>query len=372
MFKSITIPLGERVVVFKNGVPVQFLGPGKHTLWGSGKTTTRIKIDSLIVDLPPEVRAIIPAEAIETVTVGNRQRALLYFEGAPKRYLRPGTHRFWTLAGSVTLRAFSIDEDVPDLTGSELALIPNTDLCVATILQNQRGLLYEQGRFVSTLAPGRYVRWSPPNAAVVIKALDMRQKQVTITGQDLMTRDKVTLRLTLTAEYVPADAATLVHSVVDVDASIYLLIQLAARDYVAAVSLDELLEGRERFSAYLAEKTVIRAREIGVELRRIGVKDIILPGEMKVLLNRVIEAEKQADANVILRREEVASTRTMANAAKVVAQNPMLLKLKELDTLKEVAERIDEVRLFVGDGGLKSLIGSEPGNTNGVGTSPRK
>ena len=73
------------------------------------------------------------------------------------------------------------------------------------------------------------------------------------------------------------------------------------------------------------------APALGLEVLDPGVKDLVLPGEMKVLLNRVIEAQKEAEANVILRREETAATRSMAQTAKVLGENPLLVRLKELE-----------------------------------------
>ncbi|MEO8702377.1 MAG: slipin family protein, partial [Kofleriaceae bacterium] len=87
-----------------------------------------------------------------------------------------------------------------------------------------------------------------------------------------------------------------------------------------------------------------------------GVKDVILPGEMKVLLNKVIEAEKAAAANVIMRREDAAATRNMANTAKVIAENPVLMRLKELETMKDIAGQIDEIKLVMGAEGMKHLM----------------
>ena len=84
--------------------------------------------------------------------------------------------------------------------------------------------------------------------------------------------------------------------------------------------------------------------------------DRLSPGEMKTLLNKVIEAEKAAAANVILRREDAAATRNMANTAKVIAENPVLMRLKELETMKEIAEKIDEIKLVMGTEGLKQLM----------------
>jgi len=146
------------------------------------------------------------------------------------------------------------------------------------------------------------------------------------------------------------------HAVQDARDAVYLLVQLAAREYVAGVTLDALLEGRDAMQRFLAEQTVAKAARFGVQIERVGVKDVVLPGEMKTLLNRVIEAEKQAAANVILRREEAAAVRTLANSARVMADQPLVLRLKEIEALKDMAERIDEVRVVVGSDGLEKLL----------------
>jgi regulator of protease activity HflC (stomatin/prohibitin superfamily) len=95
----------------------------------------------------------------------------------------------------------------------------------------------------------------------------------------------------------------------------------------------------------------------GIELGSIGVKDIILPGEMKTILNQVVEAEKAAQANLIRRREETAATRSLHNTAKMLEQSPVLLRLKELEALEKVTEKIDKLTVFGGlDGVLKQLV----------------
>src|SRR6185503_15640693 len=141
--------------------------------------------------------------------------------------------------------------------------------------------------------------------------------------------------------------------------AIYLVVQLAARQVVWGVTLDALLEGRDAMTRFLEEDAMPKALRFGVRIERVGVKDVVLPGEMKVLLNRVIEAEKEAAANVILRREETAATRSLANTARVMADNPVLLRLKELDAMKEIAGNIDEVRLIVGSDGLDKLLSAQ-------------
>jgi regulator of protease activity HflC (stomatin/prohibitin superfamily) len=212
------------------------------------------------------------------------------------------------------------------------------------------------------LDPGRHAFWTHQNARVAVIVVDTRVQQLKIEGQELMTRDKVTLRLTLTAEYAPQDAPTTAHAVADVKEALYLAVQLAAREFVAGVTLDELLEGKGAFNAFLEGQVAPRAEQFGVRVQRVGVKDVILPGEMKTLLNKVIEAEKAAAANVIMRREDAAATRNMAQTAKVIAENPVLMRLKELETMRDIAEKIDEIKLVVGADGLKQLFDSKTVN----------
>ena len=180
----------------------------------------------------------------------------------------------------------------------------------------------------------------------------MRVAQVAVAGQELMTRDKVTLRLSISVEYAIEDPAIATHTVTNVRDAVYLLVQLASREFVAGVTLDELLAGRDTMTRFLEADVTGKARRIGVRVERVGVKDVVLPGEMKALLNKVIEAEKEAAANVVLRREETAATRSLANTAKLMAEQPLLLRLKELDSLKEMAAKVHEVRLVVGAQGM--------------------
>jgi len=128
---------------------------------------------------------------------------------------------------------------------------------------------------------------------------------------------------------------------------------------VAAVTLDELLEGRDALTRFLEQNVAPKAIGWGVRVERVGVKDVVLPGEMKTLLNRVIEAEKSAAANVILRREETAATRSLVNTARLMADQPILLRLKEFEALQEIAAQIREVRVVVGSESLGALLPAE-------------
>ncbi len=359
-FRTIQIPLSERAVVFRHGVPVRALGPGRHRVFGRGVTDQRWNVAEMLpFGAASEVRAVIPKDWFAEVEIGARERGVIFRDGRPMAFLRPGVRRFWTVDASVILRRFSIEEDMPSSIGemsAELrAIVPSREYVETVVDAHETGLHLVAGRLIGVLESGRHAFWSTPDRPVEIRTIDMRRVQAAIVGQELMTKDKVTLRLSITVEYAVEDPvkAGYVASVKD---SVYLAAQLAARQYVSGVSLDELLEGKDAMTRFLEDDVVPKAARFGVRIERVGVKDVVLPGEMKTLLNRVIEAEKQAAANVILRREETAATRSLANTARVMAEQPVLLRLKELEALEAIAGRIQEVKVVVGADGLKNLL----------------
>ena len=118
-------------------------------------------------------------------------------------------------------------------------------------------------------------------------------------------------------------------------------------------TVDELLEDKQVIDDVVSEQVKSRMLPFGMEIASLGVKDIVLPGDMKNILAQLVEAEKSAQANVIRRREETAATRSLLNTAKVMENNPVALRLKELETLERVAERIDNISVF---GGLDQVL----------------
>ena len=350
------VDLHERAVVVRDGLPVRALGPGRHWVWGFSLSARRWSTSQLVFEMAPELRAALPDDWYDEVTLGSSERAVLWHDGRPKIFLLPGTHRYWLVDDTVRAEVFSVHEEMPQLTAELAAIVPRDAYVDATVLEHERGLLYVQGRLVRTLGPGRYTFWTTHESPVVIEKQDLRATQVTIAGQELMTRDKVTLRLSLTIEWAIVEPALAVSAVANVRDAIYLVVQLAARQFLAGVTLDDLLSGRDAMTRFLEEDAADKGRRFGVRVDSVGVKDIVLPGEMKTLLNKVIEAEKEAAANVILRREETAATRSLANTAKVMAEQPILLRLKELESLKEIASKVKELRVVTGAEGLGALL----------------
>lgn len=353
---EIKVGLDERVVLERDEKPLAFLEPGQYLAWNEGLKLQRFRVSALVFDAPREILAMLPEGSYAEVELGARERAVLVKDGRPHVFLAPGLHRYWTLEPGVALMRMSIDEALPPLTDALRAVLPQYVFLEDRIEQHERGLLMIDGELARELAPGRIALWRDPEHKLEIVHVDMRRTQLAVLGQDLMTADKVSLRLNLSAEYAVVDAVKSHTVAKNHRDALYLAMQLAARDFVGGVKLDELLEGREVMNQALFATIAPQAEALGLQLEFVGVKDLILPGEMKALLNRVIEAEKEAAANVILRREETAATRAAANTAKVIADNPVLLRMKELEALRDIAAQVGELRLVMGGEELEKLL----------------
>lgn len=202
----------------------------------------------------------------------------------------------------------------------------------------ERGLRYRDGRFVDLVGAGRYREWDLPFLNVRVVKVDLRQRLLAISGQEVMTQDNVTLRVNLIGRFQVSDPIKAVQGVVDYAGQIYTDLQLALREQVSAWTLDALLTSKGALATALVEVARPKAVTYGVDLLEAGVKDIVLPGDMKVILNQVLTARKTAEAALIQRREEVAATRSLANTAALLEKNPTLLRLKELEVLERIMQ----------------------------------
>ena len=217
------------------------------------------------------------------------------------------------------------------------------------------GVLFIDGDFVETLPPGRYAFWKNM-AQVKFVQEDLREAMFDVAGQDIMTADKVTLRMNAVVTYRVADARTAVSTVDDVRQALYREAQLALRAVVGARELDTFLTEKDAVASELADDGACAvAKTLGVELISVGIRDIILPGEMKDLMNKVTEAKKAAEANLIARREETAAMRSQANTAKLLEDNPTLMRLRELEVLEKVATS-GKLNVVLGEKGLAERV----------------
>jgi regulator of protease activity HflC (stomatin/prohibitin superfamily) len=176
-----------------------------------------------------------------------------------------------------------------------------------------------------------------------------------VTGQEIMTADKVTLRLNAVVTFKVTDPLLAVTAVEDYGQALYREAQLALRAGIGGRDLDALLGEKDAVARELDEALRARVAAIGLEVVSLGIRDIILPGEMKELMNKVTEARKAAEAALITRREETAAMRSQANTAKILETNPVLMRLRELEVLERVAGKA-KLSVVLGEGGLTERV----------------
>ena len=222
--------------------------------------------------------------------------------------------------------------------------------------QESAGLLFVDGSMRRRLASGAYAFWNFQKN-VSVEVVELRVQAMEVSGQELLTRDKVSLRVNLAASIRVTDPVAVRTRVAKFSEYLYRELQFGLRKAVASKTLDELLGDKASLDGDIFAYVRGRVAELGVEVIGVGVKDVILPGEMKDILNGVVQAEKTAQANTIRRREEANATRSALNTARLIADNPTLMRLKELEALEKITEKIDKLTVFGGlDGLLNQLV----------------
>ena len=225
-------------------------------------------------------------------------------------------------------------------------------------------MLYYDNTFVRKLPTGVYWFWKN-GVEVTQRKVTVAKQQLSLPAQELLTADKVTVRVTMALEYTITEPRVYAESMTDGEEQLRLNAQLALRDYVGSMKLEELLEKRSDFSGYLLERLKKSDCAKWCEFASAGIKDVIIPGDIRDIMNTVLMAEKQAQANVIARREEVASTRSLLNTAKLMEENPTLMRLKELEYLERICDRVDSISV-AGGADLLAQLGRLCGRSDGV------
>lgn len=349
MFKAL-IQATERGLLFRNGKPHRFLEPGAykfHTLFGAEYAVTRLDLEKGYAELTPELALLMPAGFAEELVVEVGELALVSADARPRAVLGPGRYALFQARAHVTALVKSTKETVADVSPHFWALAPAQLLVTGVIPAHERGLVYVDGNLHTNLGPGPFALYADGRSLSVVR-IDVRERELAIVGQDVLTKDHVTLRMNVALKLRVIDAQKGVERVQGLDAALYSEAQLVVRRFIASRTVDEILAARGEGLGVMRSELAARAAGWGVEIVALDLKDLVLPGEMKTILNRVVEATKQAEANNIMRREETAATRSLANTAKMLEQNPMLLRLKELEAYKELAKEIDKVTLVVG------------------------
>jgi regulator of protease activity HflC (stomatin/prohibitin superfamily) len=344
MFKKFTIRSFEAGLLFRNNEFKRLLGSGSHVYFDPlNRIRVRVvsKRDPWLADehLDVIVKAGALAGQAEVIDLKDYQRALVWIDGRFARIVGPGLYAYWNSARDVRVEV--VDSRVVQFEHQDLKSIVRVaeaarmlDIC--KVDRDRVGVLFIDGRYVRQLEPGLYAFWKDAADARVVE-IDLRESQLDVTGQEIMTLDKVTLRMNALVTYVVRDARRAISVASDVRQSLYREVQLALRAVIGGRELDSFLTGKDDVAQEMERQVGQQAEAMGLEVRSVGIKDVILPGDMKDLMNKVTEAKKAAEANLIVRREETAAMRSQANTAKLLADNPTLMRLRELEVLEKIA-----------------------------------
>ena len=370
MYRTITVRDTERAFVFRNGQLYDVLGAGKHRIASFSEKIDIERYDVITSDVPDRLVKSVEAAKPElmdklflSVQTGESQVAIIYVDGLPTYVLEPWRKKsYWKVMTKVSVDCINTADELRP-TKAQLNSIDTKRSSLVqdiTISQNEVGLLFIDGKLQEELSPGRHAFWSV-DRDVRVDIFDLRPQTHEITAQEILTKDRISLRVTLTAFTKITEPKTLVEQTSDYANFIYRLVQFAVREAIANRTLDEVLNDRETIDKQIRTYVDEHIGDIGVIVTDLGVKDIILPGEMRELINRVVEAEKMAQANLIRRREETAATRSLLNTAKLMENNPTLMRLKELEALEKLTEKVGKIELITGktqgfDGLLSGLL----------------
>ncbi len=370
MYKTIHIKKHERGLWFRRGDLIDLLQPGAYRIpfWNLARDTVSVHDTTRTRFEHPALDVLLTSgtlrDQLHVVDLNDTQRALVWKDDRLAHILGPGRHAFWKTPYAIQIAAFDVSEfrfAHPRLQ----AILQHTDavkwLDGVFVDAHEDVLLYRDGALVEALRQGLHVFWKG-TGKVSWKTIDRREQVADVAGQEIMTADKVTLRVNLLVTYQVADAQRAVTAVADYTQALYREAQLVLRAAVGGKTLDALLGDKESVGGEVKNTLTARAAEMGVRVIGVGLRDIVLPGDMKTLLNQVIAATKEAEANLIRRREETAAARSQANTAKLLAENPVLARLKEMEMLKEVLAGTKATFVFgQGDMGeqIRGLVSSQ-------------
>ena len=352
----------ERGLLFRDREFKAVLRPGRHWVWDP---LFKVHVDVVSVrnvwldhkDLDVIARSGALGDEARVVDLEDHERAVVWVDGRNEAALKPGLYALWTVFHDVRVETF--DTRTVRFEHVDLAAIVQVRgaaplVEASTIEAGHAGLFFKDGRHEATLAPGPHAFWKGVAKARILD-VDLREQVVDVAGQEIMTADKVTLRLNAVVTFKVADPLKAVTTVEDYRQALYREAQLALRGVIGTRELDALLSDKDAVARELLGIVRTRVAGFGVEIVALGIRDVILPGEMKDLMNKVTEAKKAAEAALITRREETAAMRSQANTAKILESSPTLMRLRELEVLEKVSEKAN-LTVVLGEKGLADRV----------------
>lgn len=348
--KKIIINENQRGFLFKNGKFEKLLGAGKYHLFSADKQIEVVSVEDQLSSASCDLDTLLSnpevSQSVSVAEVPDQRLALHFTNGKFSGILKPGKYAFWNAGKSHTFQMTdtSTPEVAPDVPTYIFGKILPSLYTRVEVAEYQRGRLYFDQKLVKVLEPGTYYFWKT-NVRVDTALVDTRLTQYDVSGQEILTADKVSLRINFVLTYRVTDIEKIITEIDDYEQQMHVAAQLALREYVGKHKLDEILENKDEMSKFVFQQLKEKEKNFFVEITDGGVKDIILPGEIRQIMNSVLVAEKKAQANVITRREEVASTRSLLNTAKLMDENQTLYRLKELELIERICGNVGNINL---------------------------
>ncbi|MFC7772697.1 slipin family protein [Flavobacterium sp. GCM10027622] len=349
MIQRIRIKGYQVGLVFKNRKLTTLLEEGTHWIYGFREVEYFEMNQAFIpsTDLNLLLQNETLRSMLDVVEVADGQIALQFVNGNFKSILNVGTHAFWKGVNGNTFTVIDLTK-VYITEAISNYLLESSQLRSFTrqfkVQDFEKGVLFVDGKFEKEIASGTYYFWNNMTS-IEVKTVDLRQQQLEISGQELLTKDKATLRINFFVKYQVIHVAKALLENKDFEKQLYVVMQLALRSFVGSITLDELLLKKDSLSEIILSEVAEKIAALGVKASDAGIRDVILPGDMKEIMNQVLVAEKKAQANSIMRREETAATRSLLNTAKLMEENDMLWKLKEMEYVEKIADRIGEITI---------------------------
>ena len=362
--KKIIINEKQKGLVFENGMFSRLLSAGKYRFLKNKDVEVmnimlRVFTDKCPLDILLENEEF--KNAVDVYEIKENEIGLRFVNGMFTEAFKVGKYAFFKSNVNAQMQIIDTSSCIieginPTYIGMPISLYSRYE-----VASYEKGLLYIDNKLVKILDGGVYYFWKN-GTSIKVDTVDTRLVQLNVQGQEILTQDKVSLRINFVCNYKLADIVKAVTEIDDYEEQIRITAQMALRDYVGKHKLDEILDNKEEISEFVFSKIKEKENELYISVSNAGVKDIILPGEIRNIMNTVLIAEKQAQANVIARREEVASTRSLLNTAKLMDENQTLYKLKELEYIERICENVGNISLNGGDGivaQLSKIIGNK-------------
>lgn len=353
-------------LLFKNQSFIKAVPSGTYrfSLWSSKdilNVDMRKKFAPLGTDISLFKNDELLKEKLQVINIADCEIALHYVDGNFCDILGSGTHAYFNEYNIHTFNIIDTNEPVISndinqaiFSKSYFQSIGSVYAAAYIVPSGYVGILLKNGEYIKTLNAGNHYFWKGRHT-IEVKTVNTRTQTLEICGQELLAKDKVTLRMNFVCQYKITDPIKLILDFDQHQEQLYNALQLALREYVSTKKLDELLAEKHEIGKIILESIQDKQTFFGAKFLEAGVKDIILPGDIRDILNTVLVAEKRALANVITRREETASTRSLLNTAKLMEENQTLYKLKELEYLERICDKVGSISLSTSAGVIEQL-----------------